>query len=186
MYNVYMIKYRKRIANKILEQNMRAFGGALIEGVKGCGKTTTAKQCSKSIIEFQNEDERDNLLLIADNHPSDLLKNERPILFDEWQDAPKMWGAKRKTIDDEQLIGAYILTGSSSNKVKTPHTGTLRISRMKMYPMSLYESGDSNGLVSLIDLFDKNVNLETCHSDLKIDDIKYLICRRLMAKHIQY
>ncbi len=156
---------------------MRAFGGVLIEGVKGCGKTTTAKRCAKSVIEFQNEDERDNLLLIANNHPSDLLKGEKPILFDEWQDAPKIWGSIRKSIDDEQLIGAYLLTGSSSNKVKTPHTGTLRISRMKMYPMSLYESGDSSGEVSLIDLFNKKGNFQTCHSNLNIDDIKYLICR---------
>ena len=156
---------------------MRAFGGVLIEGVKGCGKTTTAKRYAKSVIEFQNEDERDNLLLIANNHPSDLLKGEKPILFDEWQDAPKIWGSIRKSIDDEQLIGAYLLTGSSSNKVKTPHTGTLRISRMKMYPMSLYESGDSSGEVSLIDLFNKKGNFQTCHSNLNIDDIKYLICR---------
>ena len=156
---------------------MRAFGGVLIEGVKGCGKTTTAKRCAKSVIEFQNEDERDNLLLIANNHPSDLLKGEKPVLFDEWQDAPKIWGSIRKSIDDEQLIGAYLLTGSSSNKVKTPHTGTLRISRMKMYPMSLYESGDSSGEVSLIDLFNKKGNFQTCHSNLNIDDIKYLICR---------
>lgn len=172
-----MKKYRERIADKILEQNMRAFGGVLIEGVKGCGKTTTAKQKASSIIEFQNEDERDNLLLIANNHPSDLLKKDKPILFDEWQDAPKIWGTIRKSIDDDQLIGAYILTGSSSNKVKTPHTGTLRISRIKMYPMSLYESGDSNGEVSLIDLFDNKEKFETCHSNLSIDDIKYLICR---------
>ena len=176
IYNQSMKEYKKRITDKILSQNMRAFGGVLIEGVKGCGKTTSAKQLAKSVIEFQDEDKRDNLLLIANNQPSELLKNEKPILFDEWQDAPKMWGAIRKSIDDDQLIGAYILTGSSSNKVKTPHTGTLRISRMKMYPMSLYESGDSNGEVSLIELFNNN-KFEGCHSNLKIDDYKYLICR---------
>lgn len=178
MYNNDMNKYyRKRIVDDLLAQNLRAFGGVLIEGVKGCGKTTTAKQKSKSVVEFQNEDERDNLLLIANNHPSDLLKREKPILFDEWQDAPKIWGAIRKSIDDDKLIGSYILTGSSSNKIKTAHTGTLRISRIKMYPMSLFESNDSNGTVSLIDLFNNKDDFVSCHSDLSFDEIKYVICR---------
>lgn len=177
MYNLDMKKYSKRIVDAILEQNLEAFGGVLIDGVKGCGKTTTAKQKAKSVVEFQNEDERDNLLLIANTHPSDLLKSDKPILFDEWQDAPKIWGTIRKSIDDDQLVGAYILTGSSSNKVKTAHTGTLRISRVKMYPMSLFESGDSNGTVSLKDLFINSNSFESCHSDLQFDDIKYVICR---------
>jgi len=90
---------------------MQAFGAALIVGPKGCGKTTTAKQQAKSYIEFQDEDERENDLLFANTHPSDLLKGLKPRLFDEWQD--------------------------------TPHTGTIRISGMKMYPMSLYESKES-------------------------------------------
>ena len=171
-----MEKYLHRITDELLKQNLRAFGGVLIEGVKGCGKTTSAKQIAKSSIEFQDEEQRESYLALAKDHPSELLKGERPRLFDEWQDAPKIWGAIRKSIDDEQLIGAYILTGSSSNIIKTPHTGTLRISRMKMYPMSLYESGDSNGAVSLIDLFNKN-DFETCKSDLSFDDIKYVVCR---------
>ena len=172
-----MDKYIKRITDETLERNLRAFGGVLIEGVKGCGKTTTAKRYAKSYVEFQDEEERDNLLLIANTKPTDLLIGEKPRLFDEWQDAPKIWGAIRKSIDDEQLVGAYILTGSSSNKVKTPHTGTLRIARMKMYPMSSFESGDSNGTVSLKDLFENNITSDTFKSELSIDDIKYLICR---------
>lgn len=171
------MKYRNRIADKLLENNLKSFGGVLIEGVKGCGKTTTAKRLAKSVVEFEDEDVRDNLLEIAEVHPSDLLKGERPRLFDEWQDAPKIWGAVRKSIDDEQLIGAYILTGSSSNKVKTPHTGTMRIERMKMYPMSLYESGDSNGTVSLKELFNHPDKFTYCKSDLTIDRLKYVICR---------
>lgn len=172
-----MKKYIKRISDDLLEANLRAFGGVLIEGVKGCGKTTSAKRMAKSTIEFQDEEKRDMYLAIARDHPSELLKGARPRLFDEWQDAPKIWGAIRKSIDDEQLIGAYILTGSSSSKVNTPHTGTLRIARMKMYPMSLFESGDSNGTVSLIDLFDKADLFETCQSDLSFEDIKYVVCR---------
>ena len=105
------------------------------------------------------------------------MKGEKPILFDEWQDAPKIWGAIRKDVDDSGLSGQYILTGSSSREVDTPHTGTLRISTLKMYPMSLYESGDSNGTVSLMHLFDCPEEMTTCKSDLTIDDIKFVICR---------
>ena len=170
------MEYKKRIIDAQFEIRMNALGGVLLVGPKGCGKTTTAKQKAKTVVDFQNEDERENLLLIANNHPSDLLKKEKPILFDEWQDAPKIWGAIRKDIDDNNLIGSYILTGSSSQKVKTPHTGTGRISTLKLYPMSLYESGDSNGKISLIDLFNDK-DLEACTSDLKYDDIKYVICR---------
>ena len=172
-----MNQYINRITDKQIEQNLRAFGGVLIEGPRGCGKTTSAKQYAKSIVEFQDEENRESLLSLAADHPAELLKGERPRLFDEWQDAPKIWGAIRKSIDDEQLVGAYILTGSSSNKVKTPHTGTLRISRLRMYPMSLYESGESNGSVSLSDLFNGNIKENAFKSDLSFDDIKYTICR---------
>lgn len=170
------MEYKKRIIDAQFEVRMNSLGGVLLVGPKGCGKTTTAKQKAKTVVDFQNEDERENLLLIANNHPSDLLKKEKPILFDEWQDAPKIWGAIRKDIDDNDLIGSYILTGSSSQRVKTPHTGTLRISTLKIYPMSLYESGDSNGKISLIDLFNGK-SFENCTSELSFDDIKYVICR---------
>ena len=171
------MNYLKRIADEQLALKLEAFGGVLITGPKGCGKTTTAKQKAKSVIEFQDEDERDNYLLIANTHPSDLLKGAKPRLFDEWQDAPKIWGAIRKNVDDTGEVGQYILTGSSSKDVQTPHTGTLRISRMKMYPMSLFESEDSNGQVSLGGLFDVPDSYDGCESDLSIDGIKYVICR---------
>lgn len=119
--------YRQRIETSLLEQKLESFGGVLITGPKGCGKTTTGKQKAKSIIEFQDEEKRDNYLFAADNQPSVLLKGAKPILFDEWQDAPKIWGAIRKSIDDEQKTGLYILTGSSSQSVDIHHTGTLRI-----------------------------------------------------------
>ncbi len=169
--------YLKRIADEQLRLKMEAFGAALIIGPKGCGKTTTAKQQAKSYIEFQDEDERENYLLIANTHPSDLLKGVKPRLLDEWQDAPKIWGAIRKDVDDSGELGQYILTGSSSVAVDTPHTGTLRISRMKMYPMSLYESNESNGEVSLLELFEHPDSFETCKSNMSIDDIKFAICR---------
>ena len=171
------MEYKKRIIDAQFDLRMEALGAVQIKGPKGCGKTTTAKQKAKSIVEFQDEDNRDNLLMIANTKPSDLLKGEKPILFDEWQDAPKIWGAIRKDVDDSGLSGQSILTGSSSKEVETPHTGTLRISTLKMYPMSLYESGDSNGTVSLMRLFDRSEELDTCRSDLTIDDIKFVICR---------
>ena len=147
------MKYRKRILDELLEINMEAFGATWIRGPKGCGKTTTAKQIAKTVVEFQDEEKRDNLLMIANTAPSKLLIGDKPILFDEWQDAPKLFGTIRKDVDDSGEKGCYILTGSSSKQVDTPHTGTLRISRLQMYPMSLFESGESNGTVSLMQLF---------------------------------
>ncbi len=171
------MNYRKRIVDKQLDFKLEAFGATLIEGPKGCGKTTTAKQKAKSTVEFQDEDERENYLIIANTRPSELLKGLKPRLFDEWQDAPKIWGAIRKDIDDSGEVGQYILTGSSSRTFDTPHTGTLRISRLKMYPMSLFESGESSGEVSLKHLFDNPDSFDGCQSKLTIDDIKFAICR---------
>ncbi len=170
--------YLKRVLDKQFDLRMEAMGATLIVGPKGCGKTTTAKQKAKTIVEFQDEELRENYLLTAQNRPSQLLIGEKPILFDEWQDAPKIWGAIRKDVDDTGKTGQYILTGSSAQTVDTPHTGTLRISRLKMYPMSLYESGDSNGNISLMDLFNTSEPDDTNWvSDLSIDDLVFTICR---------
>lgn len=168
--------YRDRITDKVLQLKLEAFGGVLIVGPKGCGKTTSAKHFASSYIEFQDEDVRDQLISVAENMPSKLLIGDKPRLFDEWQDAPKIWGAIRKDIDDSGLKGQYILTGSSSQKVETAHTGTLRISTLKMFPMSLYESGESSGNISLMSLFDGE-SFEWVESKLTIDDLIYAICR---------
>ena len=168
--------YRKRITDSVLKLKLEAFGATLIVGPKGCGKTTTGKYFAKSYIEFQDEDTRDRLLSVAENMPSKLLVGDKPRLLDEWQDAPKIWGAIRKDVDDTGLKGQYILTGSSSQKVETAHTGTLRISTLRMFPMSLYESGESSGTISLMDLFDGK-DIEWEESKLKIDDLIYAICR---------
>lgn len=171
------MNYRKRIVDDQIDLKLESFGATLIVGPKGCGKTTSAKQKAKSVVEFQDEEQRENLLAIANTSPSKLLIGEKPRLFDEWQDAPKLWGAVRKSVDDSGENGQYILTGSSSKDVKTPHTGTLRISQLKMYPMSLYESGESNGTVSLLDLFNHPDDFDGCVSSMSIDDIIFAICR---------
>lgn len=171
-----MKNYKKRIADKLLKLKLEAFGATLIVGPKGCGKTTTAKQQAKSVIEFQDEDMRDKYLSVANNVPSKLLIGDNPRLFDEWQDAPKIWGAIRKSVDDRNESGLYILTGSSSQTVNTPHTGTTRISTLKMYPMSLFESEESSGEISLIDLFN-NKTLDFVESKLTIDKLIFAICR---------
>ncbi len=171
------MKYLPRIADEILKFKLEAFGATLIVGPKGCGKTTTAKQQSKSFIELQDEDRREAYLSVAATQPSRLLIGDNPRLIDEWQDAPKIWGAVRKSCDDRGENGLYILTGSTSQAVETPHTGTMRISRMQMMPMSLFESGESNGTVSLRALFDDPQSYEGCESSLDVDALIFAICR---------
>ena len=169
--------YRPRIADDLLALKLEAFGATLITGPKGCGKTTTAKQCAKSVVEFQDEEKREALLEVAKTAPSKLLEGEKPRLLDEWQDAPKIWGAVRKSVDDTQGRGLYILTGSSATSVDVPHTGTLRISRLEMEPMSLFESGESSGEVSLSSLFSDPESFDFCESPIDIDGLIFAICR---------
>lgn len=171
------MEYKKRIIDNLLDLKLEAFGATLIKGPKGCGKTTSAKQKAKSYVEFQDEEVRENLLAVAEAAPKKLLIGEKPRLFDEWQDAPKLWGTIRKDIDDTGENGQYILTGSSSKDIQTAHTGTLRISQLQMYPMSLFESEESNGSVSLMGLFDHPEQFDGCASDLSIDDLIFAICR---------
>ena len=172
------MEYLHRMIDNQFNLLMDAFGAVLIVGPKGCGKTTSAKQKAGSVIEFQDEEKRENYLMLAENRPSRLLQGKKPVLFDEWQDAPKIWGTIRKDVDDSGETGQYILTGSMSQTVETPHTGTLRIARLKMYPMSLYESGESNGRISLMDLFNnKEVDDQRWESSLSVDDLIFAICR---------
>ena len=145
-----MTTYRPRIADSLLADALGAAGAAHLVGPKWCGKTTTALQQAASAVYFQDPDERGSLLRLAAEQPSLLLAGEKPRLLDEWQDAPTMWDAIRFAVDRERVTGGYILTGSAvPNDDEVRHTGTGRFSRVVMRPMSLFESGESDGTVSL-------------------------------------
>lgn len=173
------MEYITRIADNELDKRAEAFNAICIVGPKGCGKTRTATERCKTIIEFQDEERREGYLSVAETSPSLLLKREKPILFDEWQDAPKIWGAVRKDCDDNPgSTGSYFLTGSSSKKGSVPHTGTGRISELAMYPMTLFETGDSNGKVSLTSLVaDDSYDIDGMRSDLGIEQLIFAACR---------
>lgn len=173
------MKYYPRLVDSRIDQLNEAFNAINIVGPKGCGKTRTAKERCKTIIEFQDEEQREGLLSIADTAPTLFLKREKPILFDEWQDAPKIWGTIRKDCDDHpESIGEYYLTGSTSKIVDTPHTGTGRITRLQMYPMTLWETGESNGTVSLTRIVaDKSYDYSGATSKMSLEDLFYAACR---------
>jgi predicted AAA+ superfamily ATPase len=172
-----MKKYLPRIIDKELKLALESMGAVLIEGPKWCGKTTTGLHHANSFIKMQDPSNMVNNKLIAETSPSLLLEGEKPRLIDEWQTAPILWDTVRVDVDNTQRKGQYILTGSSSPLAETTmHTGTGRIARIKMYPMSLYESNDSSGAVSLKDLFDeKEIKASTVSRDIK--DIAALVCR---------
>lgn len=172
------MKYKKRIADKILQKRLSAKGAVLIEGAKWCGKTTTAKQIAGSTLYMQNPREKKQNLLMADLDPAVLLEGPIPRLIDEWQISPVLWDAVRFEVDQRDSFGQFILTGSSVpiNLDGNSHTGTGRISKMLMRPMSLYESGESNGTVSLADLFTSGYDIAS-KNQLDIYDIAFLTCR---------
>ena len=115
----------------------------------------------------------------AETAPKLFLKNPKPILFDEWQDAPKIWGTIRKACDDNpESVGEFYLTGSSSKKINTPHTGTGRITEVMMYPMTLFETGESNGSISLFKLLeDEAYDIDGLTTDIKLEDLFFAVCR---------
>ncbi len=171
-----MKKYLPRIVDSILKNKLEYMGAVVIEGPKWCGKSTTAKQFSKSVIELQDPDKKIQYDNISETKPSLFLEGEKPRLFDEWQMYPVIWDSIRTDIDRTGEKGQYILTGSAKpveNGIM--HTGTGRISKLLMRTMSLYESGDSNGLVSLKDIIDgKEVSGV---SNLELEDIINVMVR---------
>ena len=172
-----MKEYYQRVSDKVLLEHLESKGAVLIEGAKWCGKTTSAKHIAKSVIEMDRPDMTAQYQQMARINPSNLLEGEVPHLIDEWQIATNIWNAVRYEVDRRGEFGQFILTGSSVPAAldESMHTGTGRIVRMQMRPMSLFESKDSTGQVSLMDLFNKkDISTVDNHS---IDEIAFLICR---------
>ena len=172
-----MKEYYQRVSDKILLDHLESKGAVLIEGAKWCGKTTSAKHIAKSVIEMDRPDMTAQYQQMARINPSNLLEGGVPHLIDEWQIETNIWNAVRYEVDRRGEFGQFILTGSSVPAAldESMHTGTGRIVRMQMRPMSLFESKDSTGQVSLMDLFNKkDISTVDNHS---IDEIAFLICR---------
>lgn len=175
------MKYLQRIADQVLDMYLEAFGAVQIKGPKWCGKTTTAEMHAKSVVKMQDPDLREGYFATAKTKPSLLLKGNTPRLIDEWQVAPILWDAVRHAVDQREEKGQFILTGSTvvndeNNEIK--HTGTGRIASFSMYPMSLFESMESNGNVSLRRLFDdKDYDIDGAMSDLTVEQLIFAACR---------
>lgn len=173
-----MENYKPRIADQILKEKLSCKGAVLIEGPKWCGKTTTAEQAAKSILYMSDPRTLKQNLSLAESDPSILLKGENPRLIDEWQVAPQLWDAVRFEVDHRHAFGQFILTGSSvpADKDRILHSGTGRFSWLKMRTMSLLESGESNGQVSLKSLF-SNPDKIYGESNISLEKLAYLVCR---------
>ncbi|MBD5380002.1 MAG: ATP-binding protein [Bacteroides sp.] len=171
-------QYRPRIADKILERKLKGKGAVLLEGAKWCGKTTTAEQLCKSVLYMSESGKREQNIQLATLNPELLLRGEKPRLIDEWQVAPKLWDAVRFESDHSKDLGLFVLTGSSvpPDMSEVFHTGTGRFAWVRMRPMSLWESGDSTGDVSLKALFDGDTNISGI-SDLDLERVAFLTCR---------
>ena len=173
-----MKNYRKRIADNILRRKLEGKGAVLIEGPKWCGKTTTAEQFATSVLYMDDPEKKDQNITISELNPKRLLNGETPRLVDEWQLAPKLWDAIRFEVDHREELGQFILTGSAvpANSKEITHSGTGRFTWLTMRPMSLYESGDSNGKVSLKALFEGDTNVDA-NSSLDLERLAFLVCR---------
>lgn len=173
-----MKEYKKRIADELLKKKLKGKGAVLIQGPKWCGKTTTAEQISNSVLYMDNPEDKEQNISLADLQPSLLLIGATPRLIDEWQLAPKLWDAIRFEVDHRGEEGQFILTGSSvpANMDEVTHTGTGRFAWLTMRPMTLYESGESNGSISLLELFNNSTKLNGI-SELTLKDVAYLCCR---------
>ena len=173
-----MNNYLNRIYDKVLKDKLSIFGAVLVEGPKWCGKSTTAEQLAKSVIYMQDPSKREQHELLARSDASTFLKSEPPLLIDEWQIIPFIWDAIRFEVDRRRLEGQFILTGSTTpiDISQLSHSGTGRISRLLMRPMSLFESNDSDGSISLKSLFEYKSNVSG-KVNKNIDDLAFVLCR---------
>lgn len=173
-----MAKYKQRIADRILERKVMGKGAVLIEGPKWCGKTTTAMQMAKSVLDLGDATVLKQSTELIEISPKTLLKGDIPRLIDEWQALPPIWDSIRSEVDCRREPSQFILTGSSvlPEANETIHSGTGRFATIKMRPMSLFESGESSGTISLKDLFEGKP-FEIQQNKLTIDDIAFLTCR---------
>lgn len=173
-----MAKYKQRIADKLLERKLAGKGAVLIEGPKWCGKTTTAEQHAKSLLYMTESGKIEQHLQLARLNPALLLEGKKPRLIDEWQVAPSLWDSIRFESDHSSSLGLFILTGSAvpADLSQVVHTGTGRIGWLRMRPMSLWESEDSTGEVSLEELFTTPALIKGT-SDINLEKIAFLTCR---------
>lgn len=173
-----MTDYKQRIADDLLRRKLQGKGAVLVEGPKWCGKTTTAKQLSSSVLDLGDSSVLENSRILLQVNASALLAGDTPRLLDEWQSLPSLWDMVRSEVDRRQSFSQFILTGSSVpvDQDAIHHSGTGRFGRIRMRPMSLWESGDSTGTVSLSDLFDGR-SVEPQVNLLQLDQVAFLICR---------
>ncbi len=173
-----MNEYRKRIADTVLEEKLEETGAVLIEGPKWCGKTTTAEQKARSIVYLSNQQIVDQYKNLVEINPALALAGDAPRLIDEWQVIPEIWDAVRFEVDHRNDVGQFILTGSAvpPSTDKISHSGAGRYAWLTMRPMTLWESGDSTGEISLSELFAGRPDMVGRNS-LKIEDVAYLACR---------
>ena len=174
-----MKKYRKRVVDDLLARKLLGMGAVLVQGAKWCGKTTTCEEFAKSALYMADPDTKESNLQMADIDIKALLKGEKPRLIDEWQIAPKFWDAVRYHVDHSDGFGHFILTGSAvpPDTKEIAHSGTGRIARVTMRPMSLWESGESNGSVSLGGLLAGKKFTSVESPDHRLEDVAFMVCR---------
>lgn len=168
--------YYSRLVEKEIELKLKSSGAVVVAGPKFCGKTTTCMLYQKSFVKLNTKQS----IMMARMNPRAVLNGERPRLIDEWQKAPDIWNQVKDDLDIEYQFGKYILTGSSTpaDKAEVHHSGAGRIAPIRMRPMSLWESKESKGIVSLSDLFDGKDDLPwDMNADFTLDDVAFLICR---------
>lgn len=173
-----MVKYKSRIADRILERKVLGKGAVLIEGPKWCGKTTTAKQMAKSVLNLGDSAVLNQSAQMIDLSPAILLEGDTPRLIDEWQALPPIWDSIRSEVDKRGMPSQFILTGSSvlPDADATIHSGAGRFAHVKMRTMSLYESGESTGAISLADLFEGK-GFGVVRNDMEVEQLAFLTCR---------